>query len=368
MRILLLNHFVPPDPAPTARLLGDLATIFRAAGWEVVSLGAAAGYHGRPRGWRRLLSDGMAHLKLFWKGLRAGPCDWVICLSDPPGLPFTAALLARMKGAKLGHWAMDVYPQVAVALGALPEGFVTRQVGRAMRWGYRKCDPLIALDEDMREVIENTSGRKVGVIPPWPPAVTTQKPTLPTESIESRIWLYSGNLGRAHLYRELLETQRLLEQSGSGWHLIFQGGGPCRAAAQAEATSLKLEHCSWLPYAPDDTLLESLQQADVLIATQNPVTNGLLWPSKLALMRLLDQPILWLGPAEGQIARDLKEESHGTFAPGQAQAMAQWLINLPDRETRLPREVVAEKVENQRRTGMEKWVELLMKARSGGGA
>lgn len=364
MRLLLLNQFVPPDGAPTARLLGDLGEACAAAGWEPVLLGAHAGYHkGGQRGVQRLLRDGLAHLKLFWAGLRAGPCDWVVCLSDPPALPFTAALLARCKRARLAHWAMDVYPQVAVALGALPPGPVSRLVGAAMRFGYREADLLVALDGDMQKLIASVCDRPVQVLPPWPPAIplsaASAAPTRSTAPL--RTWLYSGNLGRAHEYRDLLDAQRLIEQSGGGWRLVFQGGGPGREEAQAYAAELKLTHCHWLDYAPDDELLASLQQADVLIATQKPSTQGLLWPSKLALMTLLNQPILFLGPHPSQISELLTRthSNNGIFQPGNPKEIAAWLATLPIKTLPTAPQTVSERVESLRISHLKNWTNWL---------
>jgi glycosyltransferase involved in cell wall biosynthesis len=334
MRLLLLNQFIPPNAAPTARLLGDLASACTTAGWDTVYLGKASGYHqGGTKGLSRVFRDALAHVKLLWAGLRAGPCDWIVCLSDPPGLPFTAALLARIKRARLVHWAMDVYPQVAVRLGALPDGLPSRLVAAAMRQGYRRCDLLVALDEDMRQVLANCGGTQIQILPPWPPPLHTLNPTprVPTKPDAMRTWLYSGNLGRAHEYSDLLQAQLLLESQSAPWQLVFQGGGPCRNEAQAQAQKLGLKHCLWQDYVPEDQLLDSLLAADVLIATQKESLLGLLWPSKLAVMKQIHRPILWIGPPQGQIAADLRAASsvHGVFAPGMAGAIATWLVAMP---------------------------------------
>jgi len=362
MRILLLNQFAPPDSAPTSRLLADLAEAFAAAGWEPILVGAHSGYHqGGQKGWRRLLRDATAHIKLFWAGLRAGPCDWIVCLSDPPALPFTAALLARLKQAQLAHWAMDVYPQVAVALGALSPGAVNRVVGAAMRFGYREAEILVALDEDMQKQIASISERHVKVLPPWPPSASLSIVPAKKNQLPQRTWLYSGNLGRAHEYRDLLEAQRLIEHSGGGWRLIFQGGGPCRAEAKAYAAELEITNCDWLDYAPDEDLLSVLQEADVLIATQKASTCGLLWPSKLALMTVLDQPILFVGPHLSQISLQLKQSplAHGVFQPGQASEIATWLQALPPKPPPRSRERVAQQVTKSRLSGMHAWINWL---------
>lgn len=369
MRLFLLNQFVPPDKSPTARLVGDLAEAFSDVGWEPVFIGKQEGYRqGSKRGLSRLIRDLLAHVRLFWAGLGAGPCDWIVCLSDPPGLPFTAALLARIKGARLAHWAMDVYPEVAVQLGALPSDWASRWVGSAMTFGYRKCDLLVALDADMRRVIEGRRGlSEVKIQPPWPPLFMPAPSTRPP-SETARTWLYSGNLGRAHEFRDVLEAQRLLEAAHQPWRLVFQGGGPSYDEARDYAAHLGLKQCQWQNYAPEDGLLESLLQADVLIATQKESTLGLLWPSKLAVLQLTGRPILWVGPATGQIGASLRAGSakHGVFAPGDATAIAQWIGSLPvaDAQTLPSVEEVLQRSVQRREQGLAQFTQWLVQAQA----
>jgi hypothetical protein len=361
MRIGLLNQFLPPDQPPTARLVGDLAQALRRDGHEVVCIGRAARY-GPARGLRRVLRDIGAHAGIAWKVLCGRKLDWVICLSDPTGLPLTARALASLKGARLAHWAMDVYPQIAVTLGAVKEGCISRSVAAGMRMGYRGCDLLVALDEDMAAEISRLSGKPVAVLPPWPPEVagvstTTRRPPA------CRRWLYSGNLGRAHEFRTLLEAQRLLEVRGSAWELHFQGGGPHRGEAEALAAQLGLRRCRWSGYVEDAGLLDSLLSADVLIATQKPETRGLLWPSKLALMRHLGIPIAWVGPTEGAIAEWLRAQPMPKLLvrPGQSEALADWLEALPvrDADTNESGAAVSEKIMAERRAGCDWWLARL---------
>ena len=446
MRILLINQFVPPDEAPTARLLGDLKEHLETLDCSVTLLGASAGYQGGAKtGLARLVRDAKAHVNLLWKGLRLGPFDWIVCLTDPPGLPFTSAILARVKRARLAHWAMDVYPQVAVKLGALPDGLPSRLVAAAMRFGYRSSHPLVALDEDMKQVLETCGGTRIQVQPPWPPLPTPNAvdlippnveraagspspiPSKQSEPFEAsakngpslsdtqalnvqcstfnvqrsspisdgaaassplstlhsplstsqssppifngasttrRTWLYSGNLGRAHEYKDLLEAQRLLEASGAPWQLVFQGSGPCRNEAQALASQLGLKNCLWQPYAPSDQLLPSLLAADVLIASQKESLQGLLWPSKLALMTLTARPILWVGPTQGQIATDLAAASplNGLFSPGHPESIAHWLASLPPKDSaNLPtQESIQSRAKHLRIQGLNLWASQLL--------
>jgi len=354
MRLLLVNQFAPPDPAPTARLLGDLAEELASRGHEAVPLGDASDYRGaKTLLGSRALREGLALLRLAWRIARAaGPFDAILCLSSPPMLP-AAVRLARWRHprARLCHWAMDLYPDVALALGEVrPRSALHRASESLMASFYRACDLIVALDSDMAARI-GRRGVDALVAAPWPPAFTMKTPPAdaadggPSERTDGAspfVWLYSGNLGRAHEWRTLLEAQLLLERSGASVELLFQGGGTEREAAQKEAEALGLRRCRWSPYAPDEDLLPSLLAADCFVATQRPETKGCLWPSKLALARLLGRPMVWVGPTEGSVADLLRSDGHACFRPGDSAELAATLRSLAARPApRSPDEAAA---------------------------
>lgn len=329
MRILVINKYVPPEPAPTADLIGDLAEILRAKGAEVSHLGAAVGYRdARPQGWRRWLHEIHLLLRLLWTGMTLNRPDCILCLSDPPGVLFVAALLAKLKGSKLVHWAMDVYPDTAAALGEVRTGsLVHRLSSRAMSWAYRSCKLVACLDTDMLRHLRLAGDPRAFISAPWPP-LHIHLPDTPVTATSDRIrWMYSGNLGRAHDYETILRAQQVLEESGLPFDLVFQGGGNAWASARALAADLGLQQCQWEDYVSQENLVPSLLEAHLLIATQRQEVKGLLWPSKLAVLKLLPRPIVWIGPPEGSIAADLRTHGaqHRVFAVGDFRGLADWL-------------------------------------------
>ncbi len=339
-RFLFVNQFVFPDPAPTARLLGEVEAELRARGHETILVGDRASYHGhKTLLGSRALRELFSLLRLLGRAVFTRRADVIVCLTSPPLLPVVARLASfRHRGAKLIHWAMDLYPDIAVALGEVRDGSPLHRVTAAMMGGvYRSCDLIVALDEDMADRIA-LHGAKCEVQPPWPPSAAngqgltaTREP--PTANCPpSTVWLYSGNLGRAHEWRTLLDAQHQLEQEGVDIDLVFQGGGAEREAARAYAGTLGLARCHWQAYVDDAELIPSLLAADCLIATQRPETKGCLWPSKLALALLLGRPIVWVGPAESAVRTLLEDRGHFCFVPGESSPLAESLKELAENQ------------------------------------
>src|SRR3954469_24913576 len=147
MRVLFINKFIPPDPAPTAALIDAVAHMVRDAGGEAIFAGSPGAYRAaRPSGLRRWLREGCENARIFWHGMTGPRPNVIVCLTDPPGCFVAVSLIARLRRASLVHWVMDVYPDIAVALGELrAESAVHRAVNSAMKWGYRRCAAIACL-------------------------------------------------------------------------------------------------------------------------------------------------------------------------------------------------------------------------------
>ena len=364
-RIWLVNQFVPPDLAPTARLLGDLSEGLGNRGWTLHFLGRKAGYRAKSvTGLQRWLRDLGAHVSLFVRGLFAPRPDIILCLTDPPALVFTMKWLSFLRGAELVHWPMDVYPQIAVALGALnSSSTLYKVIDAASSWAIRRSAAVVCLDDDMRRALSLPAA---AVIPPWV-SREIRIPEHPPVPGETKItWLYSGNLGRAHDFETVLRAQKVLEEAGAPFELVFQGGGACLPPAQALAAELGFHSCRWQGYANDQQLVASLLAAHVVVATQREETRGLLWPSKLALLQALPRPILWIGAPAGAIAASLRSRPglNGVFAPGEATQLAQWLLSHAEdfkaaaRQPASP-QAIREHLASTREKSLDAWHQLL---------
>lgn len=326
MRILFLNQFFPPDPAPTGILLRELAQRLEEAGHSVDFVAARLDYRAGQGHGGRMRRELGALARMLFEALRRPRADLVLSGTSPPCLLVVATLAAGWHRAKSMHWVMDLYPEIAVALGEIRAGALARLIRGLMAWCYRRAMAVVALDEDMAARLR-APGVRVEIIRPW--VFASVLPALAGARGEPEApwaWIYSGNLGRGHEWETLLAAQVILEQRGAGIRLLFQGGGPSWREAQARARELGLRECEWTGYVEEAELPAALRRAQVLAVTQRLAAQGLLWPSKLGLALSLPRPILWIGPTDGAVARLLRNRPQaGVFAPGQAEAVADWL-------------------------------------------
>jgi len=224
---------------------------------------------------------------------------------------------------------MDLYPELAVALGEFREGWLSRVLGEFQRAAYRGCERVVVLDEDMAATLRGY-GVESEIVQPWVlegrsiPSVQSSPRTLHA-GLPWR-WIYSGNLGRAHEWRTLLEAQAIVERRGMEAELVFQGGGGSWSAAREHAAGLGLKGCRFRPYVPERELVATLLESDCLVASQVASARGLLWPSKLALLLAMPRPMLWVGARNGACWRLVEgKERSACFEPGDAEALAEWI-------------------------------------------
>jgi colanic acid biosynthesis glycosyl transferase WcaI len=338
VKLLILNQYAPPAQAPTSRLVAELRAFLVQQGHTIRIVSERAEYRGHhARTGSRLLRELKALAVITWGAFLCKPRpDVILALSSPPCLLVTAALVARTRRIVLAHWAMDLYPDLAIALGELPVTGVSGIFRMLMRWAYRRCAIVVALDDDMAAHLKKEYGVETKIIPPWAAADLTTE-VIPesaqgagaTVAAQRWTWLYSGNLGRAHEWRPILLAQRELEDRGLPIQLLFEGGGAMWTDAQRFAGELKLKNCRWCDYADEALSMQTVLASRIVIATQRREARGLLWPSKLARIIPMPKPLIWIGPTDAAIANGIKNRPDTRcFEPEQVPEIVAWIVAL----------------------------------------
>jgi colanic acid biosynthesis glycosyl transferase WcaI len=341
-RILFVNRFYWPDTPATGQLLTDLASRLAQTGHRVVVITSGiAGMHPstethdgveitrvRTPRWAQTTVAGKAlSFVVFFVGagwlLFRGTqtSDTVVVMTDPPLFGIVAAMIARMKRARLIHWLQDIYPEIAIAVTG------HRWLRGVKPWrdaAWRRADACITLSGEMTDVVRRAgvAGERIHTIPNWPPAGLVAVDCREAAVTElRREWCgsaefvigYSGNLGRVHDLAPIISAADLLREEDH-IRFVFIGTGAQRRPVEADVARRGLRNVAFVPSQPRDRLSTSLAVADVHLVTLRPGCERYVFPSKLYGVAAIGRPVLFVGPPACELARRVLHERMGRVA------------------------------------------------------
>jgi colanic acid biosynthesis glycosyl transferase WcaI len=348
VHLLLINQFYLPDLAPTGQLLADVARGLADAGHSVEVV-CSSGSYGNSKATKLNTTEGVLIRRIrrlsfgHGLGLRIGSyasfllgalhCatfgrrpDVIVTLTTPPLLSLVGTSTRLIRGSRHVIWEMDMYPDVAVAVGFFPaDGLLDRMVGVLADLGRRQADRVIALGPCMRERLESRGvpGAKITVAHNWVDGCLISPRPFPRPS--PLVLLYSGNLGRAHDTATVGECMRLLSDA-ERFQFIFTGGGSGRAALEVDCYSRQAVNVHFLPYKHHEALANHLGRCHLGLITQGASTCGTVVPSKTYGLMAAGRPFIFIGPSEATPARLIKAHRCGWhIEPGNSRGLVDLL-------------------------------------------
>jgi glycosyltransferase involved in cell wall biosynthesis len=244
--------------------------------------------------------------------------DVVVVETDPPLLCFLGLALRFRFGARLVVYLQDIYPDVALRLGKLPDGWIYRRLRRAMHGAYRRADLVVVLSEDMRDLLTSSGapGDRIAVLPNW----VDTKLVYPAKSenafrrrhgLEDKfVVMYSGNLGLSQRLEHFLEAARLLADVDDV-RFALVGDGATKGALQRRADELGLTNVQFFGYQPQSELAQSLSAADLHYLVLDPAIAGCLMPSKVYGILASGTPMLAAAPSWCELAQTIRDADVG---------------------------------------------------------
>lgn len=351
MRIVFCNRYVPPDLSATSQLLSDLAAHLAAQGVQVMLLGSRQRYDdagadlpesemidgytvqrvgSSSRGRDALAGRALAYLD-YLRGARRAlaqllqPGDLVVAMTDPPLLGAAIDGVVARKGARCVHWLQDLFPEVAE--GVFGRGL--RLPAAPLHWqrnrSLRRSEHVVVISQGMAARIAalGVPRERITVVENWTDDVAIRP--LPREANPLRdawglqgkfVVGYSGNLGRAHDWRTMLEVATRLRAREDIRFVLIGGGRGLRDFSEA-AQARGLANVQLQPYQPREALAHSLALPDLHWLSLHPALEGCIFPSKWYGILAAGRPSLFIGDPEGEIARRLRDSGCGfAVAPG----------------------------------------------------
>jgi colanic acid biosynthesis glycosyl transferase WcaI len=257
--------------------------------------------------------------------------DVVIVETDPFLLPLLGRCLQWRHKCKLVVKLQDIYPDVAIAVGKVRDGWFTRLLRRRLFAVYRRADQVAVLGSDMRSLLRAAEipDARIIILPNW--ADTTRIYPIRTanafrrrEQLDGRfVVMYSGNMGLCQNLEEILDAaQRLRDRSDIEFVMI--GDGALRSRLETIAADLQLSNVRFRPYQPLADLAHSLSAADVHLVPVDPRVTGCVVPCKLYGILAAGVPALVVAEERSEASHVIRDSGVGkVVAPGDPEQLAE---------------------------------------------
>ncbi|MEA2447018.1 MAG: colanic acid biosynthesis glycosyl transferase WcaI [Actinomycetota bacterium] len=275
-------------------------------------------------------------------GMRGGRADAVIGVSPPLTLGLTGWAIARARGARFVFNLQDIFPDVAIELGALRSGRVIAVTRRLESLCYRLSDAITVLSDDLKQnlVTKGVDPAKVHVIPNF---VDTEEIS-PRERDNSyreeygltgkTVVMYAGNIGLSQAFDSVLDAASALAYE-EDLVFVINGQGAQRAALENKARGMA--NVKFVDMQPANRLPEVLAAGDIhLIPLKKGLANSSV-PSKTYSILAAGRPFVASVDEGTEIARVAERSGGGiAVAPEDSEALAKALRRLLDQpdETR----------------------------------
>lgn len=257
-------------------------------------------------------------LAALWTSLRLSRPDVIVVETDPPLLCFVGAFLQRWWKAKLVVYLQDIYPDVAIALGKIREGRLSRLLRKAMFYCYRRADRVVVLSRDMRTLLVESgiAPERIRRIPNW--VDTTQVfPSQGDDHFRQQhgidrqfLVMYSGNMGLCQRLEDVVQAAEHLRERNDILFLLI-GDGVLRPRLEADVANRGLSNVRFLPYQPKAELRQSLNAADLHLVPLDPRVTSCLMPSKLYGILAAGCPLLAVAPGYCELAKVTRKADVG---------------------------------------------------------
>jgi colanic acid biosynthesis glycosyl transferase WcaI len=343
-RLLLFYHFFHPDDVVSARLYADLAEELQRRGWEVTvvtsnrlwrdphaTLPAEEVWNGirihrvyRPpwdqaRPIERLANSGWMLGAWLRRTRDLGRFDAIVVGSDPAFAPLLGLGLRPLQPrAAIVHWCFDLYPEILTAEGGRAVALLGPVARGLMGLAYRRFDALVDLGPRMRErLAEYRAGARQETAVPW--ALTETDAPAPVDGAaraalfpRAKLALfYSGTMGRAHDFELFLRLARACRaRSGDAVSICFAARGN-RADELRRAIRPDDYNIGFAPFADEAALPARLAAADLHLVSLRADWAGVVVPSKFFASLAIGRPVIYVGPADSEIARWIAEHDLG---------------------------------------------------------
>jgi len=266
--------------------------------------------------------------------------DVVFVVTNPPTLPYVAAIACKIKKTKLILRVDDVYPDVLSAAGLIRKNsYVYKFFNLLSKWLYCSSDRIVVLGDDMMQLIKDKLSNKkiidkVVTITNW----SDNKDVKPEAKInnillkelkltEKFIVQCAGNIGKAQDIECLFEAAKILKNVDD-IHFLFVGGGAKKNWLEKSVHDNGLKNITVIPNRPRKDQNVFLNACDIALLSLIPGMWGVSVPSRFYNILAAGKPVIGVVDKYSEIGNVITKENIGWVSPpGQPAQLADTIID-----------------------------------------
>ncbi|CAN5593097.1 glycosyltransferase family 4 protein [soil metagenome] len=281
-------------------------------------------------GLRRLVSYASFAATCLIGLVRSRKSDIIVVESPPLFLTIPAILYGKVRRTPVVVNVSDLWPDAAIAVGAIGEGRVAKLMFRLERWSYRHAAAVSTVTEGVRSRLvldKHLPPQKVVILANavdtdlFSPAAGDPSTLVRLGLSEVPFIVYAGTMGLAHGIDPLLDAMALLRDTPGIPQLAMIGSGSERQRLERRASDEGLDNIVFLDPIPPHELATLLPFAAAGIVTSAEIPlNEFSRPAKLFPLMSAGIPVLFAGGGEGATA--VRESGAGIVVANNAAAIA----------------------------------------------
>ena len=357
--VLVLSLVFPPDSVSTAQIMGDLAVDLGRLGHRVSVLTTTPHYNRDPdaearqplrRTWggvvarshfggaevwhtvmprkdasvpKRLAAWCLFHALSLVVGILAlRRVDVILAPSPPLTIGVAAWLLGRWHRAPFIYNVQELYPDIAINLGAVRRPWLIRVLFALERFVYARAARIAVIAERMRQRLleKGVPPDRVVVIPNFVDTTALEPVPAPNAftrefGLQGRFLVsYAGNLGQAQGLETLLDAAALLRDE-SAIVLVLIGSGGLWDTLEARIAAERLDNVRLLPYLPFSRVPEIYGASQLSVVAQAASIGADAVPSKVYRIMASRGVVLAATDDASDLARLVREAGCGYVVP-----------------------------------------------------
>lgn len=354
-RVLVLSLLFPPDAVSTAQIMGDLAADLAARGHDVSVVTTTPHYNHDPeaearqprRPWwgrlvqrsefrgvpvyhtampaksasipKRLLAWTLFHALSVVVGIAAiRRVDVILTPSPPLTMGLAAWLLGLWHRAPFVYNVQEIYPDIAINLGAVRNPTLIRLLHALERFVYARAARITVIAERMRQNLlhKGVPASHMAVIPNFVDLDALHAVPAPNGftrefGLDGRfLVVYAGNLGPAQGLDTLLDAAVLLRDTPEVC-VVLVGNGSLWTALEARIRDERLDNVRLVPYQPFSRVPEIYGAAHLSVVAQAVATGTDAVPSKVYRIMACGGAVLAATTPDSDLAHLVRDAGSG---------------------------------------------------------